>query len=287
MKRCRFVLKKLLHPNALALSFLLAVSAAALPAVFIKRLEDTAFAYAAYVLSAYTLTAAALRIPPLTKKVRDCLHRNPWLHRYITEADFKAEVSLYLSLAINLFYSIYKGAAGIWFHSAWFGAMAFYYLVLSTERFLLLRSVRGKEQNPLLSWKKYRFCGYILLLLTVAVVAFVFYTIYEGHVIKYQGYIIYGAAGYTFYQFGFAIANLVKYRRLGNPVYSASKIIALATALVSTFSLQTAMLAAFGGNGTWQKQMNLWTGLGVLAAIVVMALFMIGYGTRAIRKGSG
>lgn len=284
MKRCRYILQRLLYPNTPVLVPLMAVSGASLLAVFLKGLEKTALAYAAYGLSAYALTAAVLRLPALADKGKVLLYGNPFLHRYITEPDFKAQVSLYLSLGINLFYSVYKAVAGICLHSVWFGAMAFYYLILSTGRFLLLRSIRGNRQETLLAWKKYRLCGCLLLLLTAAVVILTFYTIMEGYTVKYPGYMIYGAAGYTFYQFGFAIVNLVKCRKLRNPVYSAGKIIALTAAMVSMFSLQTALLAAFGGGSPWQKQMNIWTGVIILISIAGMALFMMIHGTKAIRK---
>lgn len=206
------------------------------------------------------------------------------IHRYRTQLNFRAEASLYLSLGINLLYAVYKAGTGIYYRSAWFGMTAFYYLILSTVRFFLLRGVRSKGQNLLRSFQKYRFCGWMLLILTLPIAGMGFYTIFEGHTAVYPGHLIYAAATYTFYNFGAAIANLVRYRRLQNPIYSASKILAFATAIVSLFSLQTAMITAFGESGAYQRMMNLCTGLGVFVTAAVLALFMIRRAKRAIAE---
>ena len=69
---------------------------------------------------------------------------------------------------------------------------------------------------------------------------------------------------------------------MNSPIYSASKIFALATALVSMFSLQASMLTAFGDGSQWQVGMNAGTGSCVFLLIAGMALLMIRRSRRAI-----
>lgn len=157
-------------------------------------------------------------------------------------------------------------------------------MILSAERFLLLKHIRRKQRDYIKEYKKYSFCGYLLLILTIALIGMSVYMIHDGKVTVYPGHIIYAAAGYTFYNFITAILNIIKYRKLKNPIYSASKIITLATALISIFSLQTAMFAAFGKDIIQQRQMNLLTGFCIFAIIIAMALFMIMYGKHSIKK---
>lgn len=132
-------------------------------------------------------------------------------------------------------------------------------------------------------YKKYSFCGYLLLILTIALIGMGSYMIHNGKVTVYPGHIIFAAAGYTFYTFITAILNIVKYRKLKNPIYSASKMITLATALISVFSLQTAMFEAFGKDVMQQRQMNILTGFCVFVMIIAMAIFMIIYGRHSIK----
>lgn len=287
MKQYRQFLKKVICPHV-SLAILLALaSAIALTVVFIKGLEESIFAYGIYAVSAYSLTIVVVGLVFLWKAGKDRLLGNAFYHRYSTDLDFKAVVSIHLSLAVTLFYCVTKAAAGIYYRSAWFGSIAFYYIVLGVVRYLLLRHIRREQGNTLQAYKKYRFCGYLLLVLTVALGAVSFHAIYDNKAIEYPGFLIYAAAGFTFYNLAMAIFNLVRYRKLNNPICSASKILALATAFVSLFFLQTSMFSAFGDGEKWQYYMNMGTGAVVFVLIVCIAVFMIWTGTRAIAIHKG
>src|SRR5699024_10876231 len=137
----------------------------------------------------------------------------------------------------------------------------------SVGRFLLLRDVR-KEKDVRDSLKKYCLCGYLLLILTIAIIGMSIYMIHDGKVSTYPGHIIYAAAGYTFYSFISAVINSFKFRKSLNPLYHASKMITLATALVSVFSLQTVMFAAFGTDISQQRFMNITTGFVIFLIVI-------------------
>lgn len=277
-------MKKLLYPNILLTLALLFFSLLCLPIVFIWKLEQTFFAYVTYLVSAYMTVAVTAYLIRYAKEGYILLHKNPFLHKYLTDLDFKAKVSLYFSFVINLFYSLYTAVEGLYHQSSWFGAMAFYYIVLSIEFFLLLSFFHRKPQSLVHGFRKYRFCGYLLLALTVAIIIISFCIIYNGEAIKYPGYIIYVAAGYTFYNLGMAITNFIRYQKLKNPIYLASKSLTLATAFVSIFFLQTAMFTTFGDNSVWQKQMNIWTGSFVFLFVATMSCFMIWRGSKSITE---
>ena len=91
-------------------------------------------------------------------------------------------------------------------------------------------------------------------------------------------------AAYTFTAFTVAIVNVVKYKKYNSPVFSASKAISLAAALVSMLTLESTMLTAFGNetmDAATQKIMLGVTGGVVLICIIIMAIHMI---TRASRQ---
>ena len=135
------------------------------------------------------------------------LHGASLLRRYMTEAEFRTEASLYLPLGLNLLYALYKGAAGLYYRSAWFGSMALYYILLSAERFYLLHHVRDGRRDMGRQLRCYRFCGCLLLVSTAAILAMGFHTISGGHSIRYPGSMIYAAAAYTFYSLGAAAVS--------------------------------------------------------------------------------
>lgn len=284
MAQVRQILKKMLYPKTVFVILLVILSAIALAVVFMKGYTHSIFACAIYAVSAYSLTIVVVRLVILSKAGHDKLHSNALYHKYSTDLDFKAVVSIYLSLAVTLFYCVTKAAAGIYYRSAWFGSMAFYYIVLALVRYLLFRHVRRESTGELQTYKKYRFCGYLLFVLTIALAAMSFHAIYDDKAIIYPGFMIYAAAAYTFYNFTMAIFNLVRYRKLNNPIYSASKMLALAAALVSLFFLQTSMFAVFGDGSKWQRYMNIGTGSFVFLLITSIAVFMIITGKKAISK---
>lgn len=276
--------KKIFYHSIIVSVILLILSLSLLAYIFAINLKDSFLSYLIYLFSAYALIINVIWVLQKIGNIKKLLDKNIFFHRYMNEIDFKAEISIYTSLGINIFYSIYKAFAGLYYHSIWFGTVAFYYIILSAERFLLLKHIRLKERDYIEEYKKYSFCGYLLLILTIALNGMSVYMIHDGKVTVYPGHIIYAAAGYTFYNFINAIMNIVKYRKLNNPIYSANKIIALATAFVSVFSLQTAMFAVFGKSAMQQRQMNILTGFVVFAIIIIMAVFMIIHGKHSIKE---
>lgn len=103
---------------------------------------------------------------------------------------------------------------------------------------------------------------------------------------EYPGTLIYAMAAYSFYAIITATINVIKFRRHGSPILSAAKAISLVAALVSILSLETAMLAQFGGEDDplSRKAMTGATGGGVCVIVLGMALFMIIKASRQLKQ---
>lgn len=265
MERLLRITNKLLRPRLVLLAPLAVISAAALAAVFTLGWEDTAIAYVSYVLSAYSLSAVTLRLITDARRWHSRALENRHVRRYRTDLDFRLRLRLTVSFGVNLCYSVYKAALGLLLGSVWFGAMAAYYLVLSAARFLLLRGGMG---SLLAGYKKRRFCGLLLAVMTVPIAVIGAVSVYTGSATEYPGHLIFAAAAYTFYSLTMAIVNICRFRSAGSPVYSAANALALMTALVSLFFLQGAMFLAFGDGSSMERNMNL-IFAAVLAAMAV------------------
>ena len=98
---------------------------------------------------------------------------------------------------------------------------------------------------------------------------------YTERVHDYPGFMIYVAALYAFYITANAVKNIVKYRKYNSPILSVSKLISLASALVSMLSLEDALLFRFGE--VHQEQFNrLMIALtGALISVTVVSLSVI------------
>lgn len=137
--------------------------------------------------------------------------------------------------------------------------------MLSAARFLLLRGGTG---SLLAGYKKRRFCGWLLAVMTVPIAVIGAVSVYTGGATEYPGHLIFAAAAYTFYSLTMAIVNICRFRGAGSPVYSAANALALMTALVSMFFLQGAMFLAFGDGSSMERDMNM-IFAAVLAAMAV------------------
>lgn len=79
---------------------------------------------------------------------------------------------------------------------------------------------------------------------------------------------------------------MIKFRNYESPVISAAKIINLMSALVSLFSLETAMLTQFGADRdvAFRKMMLAVTGAGMGMLDLGMAVYMIARTTNQMHK---
>lgn len=291
MERFRRILNRFLFPGTAVVVISVPVAAALLIYIFTQGEEYSPIAYLSYTLSAYSLTIVCAWIVRFPKKdFKAVLHRNPYVHRYLTDVPFKIHVSLYLSLGINLLFAALKLFFGIFYRSVWFGTLAVYYFMLAVMRFLLLRHVNrnGIGTNIRSERKRYRLCGIILLLMNSALSGVVILVVRKNEGFRYPGYLIYVVAMYAFYNIITAVMEVVKYRKYKSPVMSAAKAIKLAAAMVSMLALETAMLAQFDAeNGPRFRQlMTGLTGGGVCLIVLVMAVFMIVQSTKQL-KNSG
>lgn len=290
MRDWKKICKKLLFPPGWLMVVLAVFSAAMLTAVFLKSADDHPAAYAAYVLSAYTLTVVCIfcvkTLPGYYRETREKLYQNPWGNRYMTDTAFKVRISLYLALGINLMYSAFKLAAGIYYSSFWWGAVAIYYIILSMIRFLLLRYMRNmsSEQDVISEYRRYRLCGMMMVLLNLSLTGIIIQMVRDHKAYSYSEIMILASATYTFYTVTVSIIDMIKYRKYKSPVLSASKAIRFASALVALLSLETAMLAQYGDDEAFRRLMTGLTGAGVCIIVLAISVYMIVKANRELHR---
>ena len=226
--------------------------------------------------------AAASRLPRPLRSLRALLCRNPLLHRCLTDPGFRTDLALHFTFLINLAYSAYKAVMAAAFHSAWFAAKSAYYLLIATERFLLMRHLRTRPNDALQAYRRYRFCGALLLTLTAAIAVTGFFTVRGDSSVRYPGHTVFLVALYFLYNLCMSFVNLTRFRRRCDPAHEAAKAISLSATLVSMVSLQTTLLSALGRSPGEQNVLNLVTGALALLFIASLSLNMILRGTRAI-----
>ena len=256
-------------------------------AVFAFDIQNPIPRYASYLASTYALivTCTGLRyVKPAVGLVKKYVSGHPLTEKlrstrlgekYLTDVRFRTGVSLYQGFFINLLYIAMKLVSGVVYQSTWFIALAVYYILLAVMRLLLARRLNAQDER--MEWRRYRFCGVMLLLMNQALTGIVVFMVRQNRGFNYPGLLIYAMAAYAFYAVTIAIINIVKTRKHKSPILSAAKAINLVAAMVSILSLETAMLAQFGGDDDplFRPAMTAATGGGVCTIVIGMAVYMI------------
>ena len=285
----RSVLKEYMPPLWVIL-VLIALSVFSLVYVFIKRLNLTLTGYSAYFISAYTVAIssvfAAVNFEEYYHNIRALICRIPLGKRYLTDVAFRVKVSLYTSVFFNFIYSVFKFVTGLIYRSLWWGAVAVYYMLLSSVRFILLRHIDNDDGDMLDELKKYRLCGVLLAATNVFLSAMVCRMIVYQRFLLYSDLVIVSSAIYTFYNVSLALIEIVHYRKYNSPVFSAAKKLRLVTALVSLLSFETAILSVYVADENLRTLIKGITGAAICVAVLCLSVFMIVSSTRKIEKSS-
>lgn len=283
--------KRFFLPNGFVILLFVIMSAVLLLYAFCRENPNPVIVYFSYVFSAYTLTVVVLKCPGIYRRIKGGLFANRYSARYLTDVELRATISLYAGFCINVIYAVFKLRMGILLHSHWLMAVAVYYMILSVMRFGLLcrQRIAGRYEDKVLQYRfalrSYRFTGILMFGLNIAVSGMVVQMIWQNQTYEYPGYMIYAMAAYAFYCMGIAVKNLLKYRKLENPLLSAAKMLSASCAMISILALQTAMLTQFGdGEQSFVRLMNGLTGSAVCMGIFIMAVVMVRKAGRELKR---
>lgn len=204
---------------------------------------------------------------------------------YQNDLWFRAEATVQLNVLVNAFYAIYQTVQGFRYQSIWFAMLAAYYVMLTVNRVAILRFLRPDAADGREELRRYRRCGWHLLVLTLAVLGLGVLVNFAGQHPVYPGSMIYVVGAFTLFTVGSSVRNSFAYRKLESPIISASKAVAVACSLVSLYSLQAAWLAlTCTGDRTWIRQlMNVVTAVIIAIIVAWLAIHIIVRATRALQ----
>ena len=271
-------------------TLIITVSAGILLIIVLGGHENTPLAYFTYLYSTYAsfvgisglIRFFSWLVPRIKERLLHSamvrsLKRVAFFRRYLEEPLFRAEISIYVGLFINLVYVVLRVFSGIHFRSVWMITLGVYYLVLAILRYSLVEYLRRHRtlEDIAAEYRRYRFCAGLLFAMNIVLAGIVILIVNDHEGYDYPGILIYAMAAYIFYYFITAVINLIKYRKSGSPVISASKVVVLTCAMVSVLSLETAMIDRFGGaDSGFRYIMTAITGIVIFAVVFGMAVVM-------------
>ena len=281
--------KALLYPKTVLMILLVPIAAALLVGSMVFVGTESAIAYISYVLAAYTLTVWCMRIPDVIRFFMRFKMENKYAQKWLNDTRLRVNVSLYGSFVWNAMYGVFQLWLGIYHRTFWFSSLGAYYICLGAMRFFLLRHTKKYAPGERMRTEliKYRACGWVFLVMNLALALIVFFMIYWNRTFRHHMITTIAMAAYTFTSFSMAIVNVVKYKKYNSPVFSASKAISFAAACVSMLTLTSTMLTTFS-DGTMdvltQKMMLGSVGIAVSGVVVTMAIYMIVQSTKKLKK---
>ncbi len=243
--------------------------------------------YASYMLSAYCLTVICFRVPNIIKQIKVFSNSNKHILRYKSDIDYRNKLTLYINISTNFYCVLFYFVMGIINMSFWFYSLAVYYLLLSVMRVFLLKDIRKNYEADLKQqWYRYRFCGIVLVIVNIALAIITIFVIRYNKGFSYHFIETIAIALFTFITTTIATVNSIRYRKYLQPIISAIKFVSLSSALVSMFSLETAMLTVFGTSNDYlfRRIMITLTGSIFGLIILIIGIFMIIKSSKEIQK---
>ncbi len=281
--------KAILFPHIAIMLLLIPIATVLLVCSMVFIGTESPIAYVSYVLAAYTLTIWCFKLPRLIAYAKAFKNENKYARRWQDDARLRVNSSLYGSLAWNALYGLFQLWLGFFHHTFWFYSLGIYYICLGVMRFFLLLHTRkyapGERMRSELV--RYRACGWVFLLMNLALTLIVFFMIYWNRTFEHHMITAIAMAAYTFTSFTFAIISVVKYKKYNSPVFSAAKAISFAAACVSMLTLTSTLLTTFSDEtmGVFEQKMMLGSVGGAVSVVVVaMAVRMIVKSTKKLKE---
>lgn len=280
--------KRLLFPPLAICLVLLPLATVWLTGAMVFLEETDPVRIAAYVVAFYTLLIWCVRLPKIIRFFQNVKNENKYVKTWLDDARLRVNITLTGNVLWNGAYAALQLGLGIYHKSAWFYSLSAYYFLLAVMRFFLvrytLRHRPGEKMRQEL--KRYRACGWIFLLMNLALSGMMLYMIRENRRMSHHEITTIAMAAYTFTALSVSIVSVIRYRRYHSPVLSASKAISLAAACVSMLTLENVMLTTFGeAEMTPQIQLLFLSisGGAISVFLIVMAVYMLAWSNKKMK----
>ena len=204
---------------------------------------------------------------------------NPYASKVASDYRLRTVVFMVPGVLGNVVFALFNGIIGILSHSAWFGSLAAYYILLSVMRIGAVQQERiiSKMDEKAKRFEKeisvYRKNSILFILLAIVLVGMIILLETSQGGKTYPGFTIYAAAAYAFYKIIMSSVNMIKVGKQHSPLLMTIRRIGYIDACVSILTLQTAMFVSFAdGQEMFTKIMNGVTGGSVCVIVLSVGI---------------
>ncbi|MBQ3596292.1 MAG: hypothetical protein II988_00565 [Clostridia bacterium] len=263
-----------------AFSIILALSTTL--SVVLQVLSYITYAIAGLTLG-YSVYTVVVFAPKIKQSTVNLINKTNFGKKMLSQYGFRTVVGSSISFIFSIAFVIFNILLAFMLKAyAWYLSLALYYALLVALRggLLLYHKNKGKktektlQEQKSIQIKKYRTCGILLTVIPLCLIVPLLQIIFLDRAFVYQGWTVIGFAAYAFYKIISCTIHLIKSSKITDLTIKAIRVVGLADALVSIFSLQTALLFAFSSGGNYAIY-NALTGGVVLALTVLLGIYLI------------
>lgn len=189
-------------------------------------------------------------------------------------SSFKNRTKLFLTLGlcVNIAFAFYNIFTGVLYRSIWFGGVAVYYIMLCVIKFFLVLRGFNRKEGEIKELYDFRVCSIMLLTLNLTISGLICQMIWQNKIHLYSQTVILGTIGFTLFRLSAAIIDTVRLKKFFTPTLYAAKSLSLSVALMSFFSLSTALLDRAKIPLSFKRGLNTISGSVVGVVVIVVAL---------------
>lgn len=241
------------------------------------------YAIIAYVICAlifiYTVYVTVIALRKLYLKLMSVADKFTFTRNLYKNYEFRSIFFGTWSFLFNVGYTVFLGVMAIRTDSTWYGALAVYHILLALARGGMLiqnsKDERRFKNDPRALQKAkvgtYRYCGIMMLALTVALIFSVMQMAVGGEGFHVPTWAVYLFAGVALWRVVMSIINAIRSGKYDDLVARAVRYVNMVTALFSVLSLQTALFAKF----PIEINLPMWNSIMGALVCVVTAMFGI------------
>lgn len=244
------------------------------------------FAVVAYficlLLFLYSVLVVVGSVRKARRKVLNVADRYEFTRNLRRDYKFRIVAFAVFAFVLNVGYTLLLGVMAIKARSSWYGAVAVYYILLSTARGgVLIQDKKDERRHKYdgVALKKekigtYKYCGIMILALTVALAVSVVEAVANGEGFRVPTWAVYPFIGVAVYRIVSAVRGFLRSMQYTDLVARAVQHLNLAATLVAVLSLQTAVLSLFAPNFEARVLNAVTGGLACLVTLTI-GMFMV------------
>ena len=216
-------------------------------------------------------------------KLRSAFLLRSFFERYLFSKSFRVTVSLLLSLIFNLAYLVFNLISGILYKSYAFIAVAIYYALLLSIRYIILsrHGTGASPESELLACRK----GGILLLLTDALITvMIFCSALAENEREYGGFVFSVLSAHALFTVIRAGIGIYLGRRDKEPLHKAAYSVRIASSAMSFFNLASTLVSKIAAVEAVSEILKLFFCALVSFTILFLALSMMSFSPKTERN---